>query len=35
MDGDVIRITTQGATEGEARLNARSLLDPALHCKMF
>jgi hypothetical protein len=34
-DGDVIRVTTKGTTENEARLNARRLLDPALHCEML
>jgi DnaJ-class molecular chaperone len=34
-DGDMIRVTTQGATEDEALLNARRLLDPALHCEIL
>lgn len=33
-DGDIVRVTTRGATESEARLNARRLLDPGLHCEM-
>lgn len=34
-DGDVIRVTTKGKDEGEARLNARRLLDPSLYCEML
>ncbi len=33
-DGDIIRVTTKGATESEAELNARRLLDPGLHCEL-
>ena len=34
-DGDVIRVTTKGTTENEARMNARRLLDPGLYCEML
>jgi hypothetical protein len=32
--GDVIRVTTKGKDESEARMKARRLLDPSLHCQM-
>lgn len=32
--GDVIRVTTKGKDENEARVKARQLLAPTLHCEM-
>lgn len=34
-DGDMIRITTRGTDERDARLKARRLLDPSIHCEML
>lgn len=33
-DGDVIRVSTRGKDESEARMKARRLLAPALRCQM-